>query len=194
MKLSRWIAGAVALLGVSTVAFAAGMFSNLPIVGGAAYCALYAGDGVTCTGNVPAGPTALTGNELIPADTGIAGGASPQTVLIDVSTLGAGPTQYSTPLTGATTTVAAGTRQVIIEPAGTIATHTLQLPAATGLTEGQRLGFCTTQIVTTLTVTAGAGSTVANAPTAMLVPVATGAASCVEWIYVKSLTKWMRVQ
>lgn len=194
MKLTRWIAGAVALLGVSTVAIAAGMFTNLPIVGGAAYCAQYAGDGVTCSVNVPAGPTALTGSELIPADTGLAGGASPQTVLIDVSSLGAGPTQYSTPLTGATTTVLAGTRQVIIEPAGTIAAHTLQLPAASGLTEGQRLGFCTTQIVTTLTVTAGSGSTVANAPTAMLVPVATGAASCVEWIYVKALTKWMRVQ
>lgn len=194
MKLSRFIAGAVALLGVSTVAYAAGMFGNLPIVGGAAYCALYAGDGVTCSGSVPAGPTALTGNELIPADTGVSGGSSPQTVLIDVSTLGAGPTQYSVPLTGASITVAAGTRQVIVEPAGTIAALTLVMPAATGLTEGQRFGFCSSQIITTLTITDGSGATMSTKPTAMTVPLATGAASCVEWVYVKSITKWMRTQ
>ncbi|MDB5584879.1 MAG: hypothetical protein JWR80_10055 [Bradyrhizobium sp.] len=194
MKLIRFFAGAVALLGVTLTAHAAGMFNNLPIVGGAAYCALYAGDGTTCAGNVPAGPTALTGNEKIPADTQLSGGSSPQSVLIDVSSLGAGPTQYSTPLTGVSITVAAGTRQVIVEPAGTIAALTLVLPAATGLTEGQRLGFCTTQIITTLTLTAGTGTTIMNGPTAMLVPVATGAASCVEWIYVASTTKWYRVQ
>jgi hypothetical protein len=45
-----------------------------------------------------------------------------------------------------------------------------------------------------LTVTAGSGTTVMNAPTAMLVPVATGAASCVAWIYYAANTKWYRVQ
>jgi hypothetical protein len=194
MKLIRFFAGAVALLGVTLTAHAAGMFNNLPIVGGAAYCALYAGDGTTCAGNVPAGPTVLTGNEKIPADTQLSGGSSPQSVLIDDSSLGAGPTQYSAPLTATSITVAAGTRQVIVEPAATIAALTLVLPAATGLTEGQRLGFCTTQIITTLTLTAGSGTTIMNGPTAMLVPVATGAASCVEWIYVASTTKWYRTQ
>jgi hypothetical protein len=194
MKLSRLIAGAVALLGVSTVAYAAGMFTNLPIVGGAAYCALYAGDGTTCSGSVPAGPTALTGSELIPADTGVAGGSSPQTVYIDVSTLGAGPTQYSTPLTGVTQAVAAGTRQVILEPAGTIAAHTLTLAAASLLTEGQRLGVCSTQVVTALTITPGSGTTVSNTLTATQVPLGTGGAFCAEWVYVKSVTKWLRTQ
>lgn len=194
MKLFRFGAVAAALVATTLIAHAAGMFTNLPVVGGAAYCALYAGDGTTCAGSVPAGPTVLTGNEKIPADTGLAGGASPQTVYVDVSTLGAGPTQFSVPLTGASITVAAGTRQVIVEPAGTIAALTLVLPAATALTEGQRLGFCTTQIVTSLTLTAGSGTTIMNGPTAMLVPVATGAASCVEWIYVVSTTKWYRVQ
>jgi hypothetical protein len=194
MKLSRFIAGAVALLGVPTVAYAAGMFGNLPIVGGAAYCALYAGDGVTCSGNVPAGPTALTGNEKIPADTQLGSGQSPQTVLIDVSTLGAGPTQYSAPLTGASITVLPGTRQVIVEPAGTIAALTLVMPAASTLTEGQRLGFCSTQVITTLTITDGSGATVQNKQTAALVPLATGAAVCSEWIYVAAQTKWYRTQ
>lgn len=170
------------------------MFANLPIVGGAAYCARYAGDGTTCTGSVPAGPTVLTGTELIPADTGLAGGASPQTVSIAARSLGGGPTQYSTPLTGVTQAVAAGTRQVILEPAGTIAAHTLTLPAASLLTEGQRLGVCSTQVVTALTITPGSGTTVSNTLTATQVPSGTGGAFCAEWVYVKSVTKWLRVQ
>lgn len=194
MKLFRFSAVAAALVASTLLAHAAGMFSNLPIVGGAAYCALYAGDGTTCAGSVPAGPTVLSGSEKIPADTGLAGGASPQTVYLDVSTLGAGPTQYSTPLTGVTQVVAAGTRQVILEPIGTIAAHTLTLAPASALTEGQRLGVCSTQIVTALTITAGSGSTVSGNVTATIVPATTGAASCPEWVYVASVAKWMRVQ
>ena len=85
---------------------------------------------------------------------------------------------------------------MLIQPAGTIAAFTVVFPAATTLTEadGQLFGLCTTQIVTALTVTAGAGTTVSNAPTALLVPVATGAGSCVEWIYRLSNTTWYRVQ
>lgn len=196
MKLTRWIAGAVALLGVSTVAVAAGMFNNLPVVGSTstAYCALYAGDGTTCSAYVPAGPSSLTGNELIPADTQLSGGASPQTVRIKPASLGAGPTQYSAPLTGTSITILPTTRQVIVEPAGTIAALTLVTPAAAAMVDGQRIGFCTTQIITTLTTTAGAGVTVKNAATAMLVPVATGAASCIEYMYVASQTALFRVQ
>lgn len=190
----------VAALALSAVAaIADGYFPNFPIVGGASYCASYSGTSTSlgsqnCNVTVPAGPTALTGAETVVADTHLASGQQPQTAAIDVSTLGAGPTQYSVPLTGTTITVAAGTRHVIIEPAGTLAALTLQLPAATSLTEGQKLGYCTTQIITSQTVTAGSGTTVMNAPTAMLVPVATGAASCVEWIYVASTTKWYRTQ
>lgn len=194
------VATAMAALFALPVASIAGYWNNsLPIVDGASYCAGSSqpggpGTATVCNTIVPAGPSALTGSELIPADTGLSSGQQPQSVLIDVGTLGAGPTQYSTPLTGATTTIAAGTRHVIINPAGTIAAHTLTFPAASALTEGQKLGFCTTQVVTALTTNAGSGTTLSNAPTAMQVPVATGAASCVEWIYVKSVTTWFRTQ
>lgn len=194
MKLVRFIAGAVALLGVTTAAYADGMFAKLPIVSGAAYCALFAGDGVTCAGNVPAGPTVLTGNERIPADTRLSGGVSPQTVLISPATLNAGPSQYSVPVTTNSITILPTTRQVIVDPAGTIAALTLVTPAAAALVDNQRIGFCSTQIITTLTVTAGTGVTVKNAPSAMLVPVATGAASCIEWMYVASQAALYRVQ
>jgi hypothetical protein len=194
MKLTRFFAGAVALLSVTALAHAEGMFSKMPIVSGAAYCALYGGDGTTCAGSVPAGPTVLTGNELIPADTKLASGVSPQTVNLKPASMGFGPTQYSAPLTSASITILPTTRQVIVEPAGTIAALTIVTPAATAMVDAQRIGFCTTQIITTLTVTAGTGVTVKNAPTAMLVPVATGAASCVEWVYVASNTSLYRVQ
>lgn len=194
MKLTRFIAGAVALLCAVTIAHAEGMFSKLPIVSGAAYCALYAGDGVTCAGNVPAGPTAITGLELFPADTKAAGGVSPQTVNVKPASMGFGPTQYSVPVTTNSITILPTTRQVIVEPAGTIAALTIVTPAAAAMVDGQRIGFCTTQIITTLTTTAGTGVTVKNAATAMLVPVATGAASCIEYMYVASQTALYRVQ
>lgn len=196
MKLSRFGLGIAALFATVLAASAAGMFNNLPVVGSSstAYCALYAGDGTTCSAYVPAGPTSLSGNELFAADTQLSGGASPQTVRIKPASIGAGPTQYSAPLTGTSITILPTTRQVVIEPAGTLAALTIVTPAASAMVDGQRIGFCTTQIVTTLTVTAGAGVTVKNAPTAMLVPVATGAASCVEWMYVAAQTALYRVQ
>lgn len=188
----------LAILGVtiglgSAVALAAQFFA-LPIVAGNSYCS--STNNAVCVNTVVAGPTTLTGNETIPADTNLTGGRAPQTVLIRPGTLGAGPTTYNVPLTGESVTITNTTRRLIIIPAGTIAAFTVVFPAATTLTEadGQLFGFCTTQIVTTLTVTAGSGTTVSNAPSAMLVPVATGGASCVEWTYRLSNTTWYRVQ
>jgi hypothetical protein len=198
MKLTRLWVGAAALLALTVVAHAEGMFAKLPIVGGAAYCALFAGDGTTCAANVPAGPTALTGAERIPADTRITGGQSPQTVLISPAVLNAGPTQYSVPVTTNSITIAAATRQVIVNPAGTIAALTLVFPPAAALVEGQRIGFCSTQVITTLTTTAGTGLTLSSAPTAMVASGAAGSingsAICVEWVYVASQTTLFRTQ
>jgi hypothetical protein len=195
MKLTRSFGlGIAALFAVVSAANADGFFSKWPVVSGAAYCALFAGDGTTCVGNVPAGPTALTGNERIALDTKLPSGQSPQSVLASPASLGAGPTQYSVPVTTNSITILPTTRQVIVNPAGTIAALTIVTPAAAAMVDNQRIGFCTTQIITTLTVTAGTGVTVSNAPTAMLVPVTTGAASCIEWMYVASQSTLFRVQ
>lgn len=196
-KLSRLTLALAALIATAGVAALAQTFApNMPIIGGASYCGGYSSGptGQVCSVTVPAGPTVQTGDETIPVDTNLTGGQQPQSAKVKITTVGGGKTLYSAPLTGVTQTLTAGIRQVVIEPAGTIAAHTLVFPAASTLTDGQRLGFCTTQIVTALTTTAGSGTTIMNAPTAMLVPVATGAASCVEWIYVTSTTKWYRVQ
>jgi len=92
----------VAAIGIPS-AIAAGLFSTLPIVGSASFCAStvtgtgglggITGQGQGSTGSicgqtVPAGPSFLTGQEMIPADTQLGGGASPQTVRIPVTLLG----------------------------------------------------------------------------------------------------------
>jgi hypothetical protein len=71
------------------LAYAAGLFPNLPIVGQGSFS--------TGTGTVPAGPPGVTGAELIPADTGVqpggvnpvTGAVVPATVSIPSSVLGA---------------------------------------------------------------------------------------------------------
>lgn len=170
-------------------------FPFYPIVGGASYSCGSVNSVSNCT--VPAGPSATTGNETIPADTNLASGAQPQTVKFPITVLGGGKTVVSTNATGETVTVDAQTRQVILTPAGTLNALTVNLPAATGVYTGQRIGICGTQIVTILTMGAGTGNTFSTtAPTAMLVPVVTGAASCFEFINVKSATAtgiWHRV-
>ncbi len=111
MKLSlraAALAGAC-LIAAPLVAWAAGNWSTLPVVGDTSFCAstvsgvvLPSGQGPygvvpgstqgtgqgICGQTVPAGPPALTGTELIPADTGLANGASPQTVVIPSGMLG----------------------------------------------------------------------------------------------------------
>ena len=176
-------------------AFADGAFFTYPTVNVPANTqCLSLGNGGVCNQYRPAGPTALTGNETVPADTNLANGANPQTVRIGLPNLGAGPYQYAAPLTGASLTLTAQQRRLVLEPAGTIAALTVVFPAATTLVDNQLMGLCTTQIVTALTLTAGSGTTILNGPTALLVPVATGAGSCVEWIYRSANTSWYRVQ
>lgn len=181
----------IAALLAGTASLVAQNWPNLPIVGGASYCASSVNN--VCVSTIPAGP-ALTGSETIPADTNIAGSGQPQTVKIGVATLGSGALTYNAPLTGASITLTSLTRQLILEPAGTIAALTVVLPAATTLVDSQRINICGTQIVTALTVTAGSGTTVSGAPTAMLVPVVTGGASCFGWIYRQANTTWYRTQ
>lgn len=192
------LGGIAALFAVALaipVAFGAqGAFANWPVVGGAAYCALFAGDGTTCVGNVPAGPTIVTGNERYPADTVLPNGQSPQTVRVPSAAIGVGPYQYNAPVTTASITVLPTTRRLIIDPAGTIAALTVVFPAATLLVDNQTVGLCSTQVVTALTMTAGSGTTLLNAPTALAIPPATGAGTCYEWTYRLANTSWYRTQ
>ena len=184
---------ATALVACVGIAAATGNFANWPIIGSASYCAGIENTPGACSLTVPAGPTALTGNELIPMDTNLAQGMQPQTVLSKPASLGIGPYVYEAPLTGVSIIMTAQQRSLIIEPAGTIATHTVVLPAAAVLVDGQAFGLCSTQIITALTITPGAGTSVSGTQTATTVPTATGAAVCPEWIYRQANTTWYRI-
>ena len=189
--------GIVALF--STVLIANAISGNqlgLPVIGGVSYCSSY-GNNSVCRNTVAAGP-AITGSETIVANTNATGGV--QTGLIALPSIGAGALTVTTPVTGDTITATALTRQLIVTPAGTIAALGVTLPdAGDSLYNGQRFGLCGTQIVTALTMSAGTGNTFGTTVTsqAMLVPVVTGAASCMEWTYSKTSSTagvWYRVQ
>lgn len=72
-----------------SAALAGGAYSNFPVVGVPADtdCQSFGNNGV-CNQYRPAGPTALTGNEIVPADTQNPGGQNPQTVDIPVYLIG----------------------------------------------------------------------------------------------------------
>lgn len=157
------------------------------------------GNGGVCSAYAPAGPTALTGYETVIGDTHTSAGGVPQTMNIPLTGIGAGLLDVQAPLTGATLTLTAQHRQLIVNPAGTIAALTVNMPAASAtMVNGSRIGICGTQVVTALTLGAGTGNTFnPTQPTAMLVPVVTGGASCFEFIYSKTSATagvWFRTQ
>ncbi len=198
--MSRFRSAAVALAAlalVSTAVFAAGLFPGFPIVGGASYCSSQSTSGVpgttaACNVTVPAGPTILTGNELIPADTALPSGQQPQTVLLSMASIGSGPYQYVAPADAASTTVLATTRQLILDPAGTLTTSTIVLPPATALIDNQKFSVSSSKTITGLTVTAGSGTTVSNAPTALTI--STTGSYGYSWLYRSANTTWYRTQ
>lgn len=188
---------AVATLGTVAIAYANGMFSNLPVVEGAAYCAMYAGDGTTCVQNVPAGPTAVTGNERIPADTRLSNGQSPQTVLFTMANLNALPLTVSTITTNPQTVTAAATSGGVIlrnNGGGTVMTAvTINFPTAP--VDGQQFAVSGDANVTTLTLTAQnlpAGVTIKQNPTGLTA--VNSAAMGFRWMYNSTNNAWFRLQ
>ena len=206
--LKRYRSAAIAvaaLFAASTVAFAAGYFPGFPIVGGAAYCqgASSYSTSVTnpaaaqtptvCNDNVPAGPTVLTGNELIPADTTLANQV-PATVYIGMASLNALPAAY--PQFGASTatntfTVSSNVGHVILSATtGLLSSTTMTFPAAP--IDGQQLGLSSTGTITTFAVSANVGQSSYNNPT--VVTVSTTGSYGYSWIYRAANTSWYRLQ
>ncbi len=88
-NINKLVISCAALVGAVGIAASAGLFWGYPIVGGSSYCISYQNPTVvngvvtsqgTCTSTAPAGPSAMTGNELLIADTQLPGGQTPQTV------------------------------------------------------------------------------------------------------------------
>jgi len=91
--------------------------------------------------------------------------------------------QYSAPTAGQTITVGATTNILIIEPAGLLATLTVNLPS--GITHGWRVAITCTQIVTTLTF---GGGTIINGITTFAAGIG------VEYVYNGVNGQWYRTQ
>ncbi len=90
---------------------------------------------------------------------------------------------YQVPTTGFTITIANNITSLNIDPAGTLATGTINLPATP--VDGQIIEVATTQTVTALTI-AAAGKTLNNAPTTLV------AGSGFSYRYRLSSTTWYR--
>lgn len=184
---------AAAFLASPLAAQADGLFSGYPIVGGSSYCNSSVNG--SCVSTIPAGPSPL-GTERVPADTGLGQGRNPQTALLPSVALGGGAIQYAEPLTTETVTVAAAgagtpaatttTGTLILKPAGTIAALTVVLPPASALVDNQKLTITSTQIVTALTLTAGSGTSLGTAVTAL------AAGTPVSFIYRAADKTWYR--
>lgn len=79
----------LAVMLTTAIVLAGGAYSNFPIIGIPADtdCQSYGNNNV-CNQYRPAGPTSLTGNEIVPSDTQLPGGQNPQTVDIPVYLIG----------------------------------------------------------------------------------------------------------
>lgn len=207
---------AVGLVAASTVAVvAAGNYSTYPIVGGASFCVSTVGvngqqgntgqgggaagtAGAYCAQTVPAGPSIVTGNELVPADTAQAGGAPPQTVVLPMASLNALPLTYSTiALTAQTITPAATSGGVFVHSTavgGTITALTINLPAAP--IDGQQFAISADNTISTLTVQTNnlpnASTTIKNNPTVLTV--STTASFGYRFWYNAANNVWSRLQ
>jgi len=89
---------------------------------------------------------------------------------------------YQVLTTGFTYTFAAGTQVLVINPAGTLATGTITMPASPS--DGMTITFSSTKIITALTVNANTGQTINNAVTTL------SAGQSASYIYRASSTAW----
>lgn len=200
--------GAVALAGA---AFAGGAFQGYPGVGVSANtnCLSYGNNGV-CNQYQPAGPSVLTGNETVPADTNLTN-QQPNTVTFPTSLFGSSygnVTVSSTTGTTAAVVVADGISNYIYTGAGTATYTSFKLP----VTPIQNQKVCLVNAgsgVLTLTAVAASANSYGNTPTVVgvtptSIPVMTavGTAGTVTlgsncWLYQTAANNtgvWYRVQ
>lgn len=89
---------------------------------------------------------------------------------------------YQVPTTGFSYTFAAGTTVLVMNPAGTLATGTITMPAAPA--DGMTITFSSTQTITALTVNANTGQSIVSAATVLPARQAT------TYVYRLSNTTW----
>lgn len=91
---------------------------------------------------------------------------------------------YQTPSTGFAITIGNTVGRLLLDPAGTLATGTITMPATP--LDGQVVKIASTQAITALTLSPNTGQTI---PTPLMTLIAGGSA---EYTYVLSQTKWIK--
>lgn len=195
-KLRLGFISIAAALALAVPAFAQqGAFPNYPIVGGAAYCSSTTNG--ACTNTVPAGPTVLTGNEQLPANTELANGRSPQNVLVTPASLNALPLTYPTTTGLATIAISASNLSggVMIVSGGTLTLVNISLPSAP--IDGQQFAVSSNRQITALriAVTPGSGASFGSsiAPTVLSLNT-TGGPMAYRLVFHSADLNWYRLQ
>lgn len=168
-----------------------GFWNNWPIVGQSSYCATTT-NGV-CTSTISAGPTALTGRESVPANSGSS--TMPSSILIPVGTLGANPVTVVSVTGTSPSGISASNLDggVIYNATGTITSAAVTLPASP--IQGQLYRISANRTITTLSVTPASGdSMAANTAPTVLTANTTGGPQGYLFYYNKSNTTWFRLQ
>ena len=204
MKRLRMVGLAVAgLIGFTAIAFAAGLWPDFPIVGGATYCAgssqsavgTIIGSVTGCPNQVPAGPTIVTGNEQIPADTRLSSGATPQTVLIPMASLNALPITVSRAnVTGSNLVSAANNSGgfILWSPNANVSALNITLPASP--IDGQQYIVGSNQTILILSVASTPTvQSVSNSPSILTVSTTTGSQGY-RWMFNAAQSTWFRLQ
>lgn len=204
MKRTRFtglLAGAVAIVAVSLMAHAAGVFTGFPTVPSGAETG-----GTATTGTATCGATgtctngALSGLELVPADTQLAAGLNPGTILLTMPQLGAGAYYINAiTATGFSVTIPNNKSIFLVDTtacaAGVCATGTIIMPPTP--VDGQQLYISATATgaggtVTALTLTPNTGQTIANIPTAITASLT--APYGYRFLFNGVTSRWVRLQ
>lgn len=192
------ILGLIALgtLSYSQVATTSGFWSNWPIVGSASYSCGSVNGFSNCT--VAAGPTVVTGNETIPANSGQAGSTNPQNVLLGLASLNALPvTVQVVTISGsvaAATSISAANLSggVLYTSTGTITSAGITLPLSP--VDGQQYRVSSNQTITTLAITAPAGTSMGTNTNPTVLTASLTAPQGYTFRYNAADTKWYRMQ
>lgn len=167
-----------------------GFWPNWPIVGQGSYCGSTTNS--VCTQTIPAGPTALTGQETVPANTGVGNGATAN-VNIPVGTLGGNPIAVVSVTSSSPAGISASNLDggVIYDATGVITAANITLPL--NPIQGQIYRISATKTITTLVVAAASGDTLAQTTPTVLTPSATVPQGYTFW-YNATSNKWYRLQ
>jgi hypothetical protein len=126
--------------------------------------------------------SALTGTEAFES---VQSGATRQVVASQIKTyVSKAIYTFNVPLTGFSITIANNTEFLILDPAGNVAAGTITLPS--GPLDGQSVTIAATHNCTALTLTPGAGQTIANTITSLTAGVG------VSFLYRSANSKWYR--